>query len=335
MAPTDSAPAISSNTFMKLPPEIRLQIYSYVLSAPPGVSLRLHDELSEVLWQRLDKSFPSINTALFRVNHEIHDEALPTFYAQNHFHWSEDDPYISWPIQFSNNFAMMRHLSLEYRDEVLRMLHVSSAAGDSDRSIEREIARLIKSANTFAVSLRTFTLYIASVPFPGPCFDLFMNGRVAFELQKFLPRLERLSIVAFGTEESYTALRTAIAPSVNWWSQVFISWPEATLPTAYATVTQRRAETSANKLIRAWSIPKPGFPSPIRRIVWDLEDDTDTVGNKKGANNQGNEQGAEQDDELDRDECEGQDEYQSGGEGHSGDESQSEGDQSERKGLAG
>lgn len=146
----------TSSSLHRLPPEIRLIVHSYVLTAPPDATLRIRDE------PPLTQRFPIFDvTAIIWTSEEICTEARAVFYSTNRFHHDMDEPFFRWPTPFFVNLPFMRHASLSYTDGYPASLAPNEKFA---HSIDRALGSLIAELPELATNLRTFNLYVLSIP---------------------------------------------------------------------------------------------------------------------------------------------------------------------------
>ena len=93
----------STSYLFNLPIELRLKIYEYALTTEHGIILRSPDDLAlrnRVMSSSIkDKTIKLSDNSLLTSCKCVYNEALPTFYKQNTFHYSVS---IAW---FAETFA--------------------------------------------------------------------------------------------------------------------------------------------------------------------------------------------------------------------------------------
>jgi len=233
----ETSAAVAAFPFMDLPTELRIKIYGLCLEAPKEVRLRLPAELAVAQnypQRRVRPALPILDTTILRVSRGIYEEASSVFYARNRFHYTTQKSVTCWPPPFSVHLSMMRHISLEHNEpslceELFKRYYVPM----NDLTIGHLVMQLVR----HPAQLRRFSLYITAAPNFGLNRALIMNNANAIALRRLRARLDRLTFVTYGPDNSLEALRMFLAPEIEWSRQKFRDWPRITMHwTAFTTI---------------------------------------------------------------------------------------------------
>ena len=210
MALTKSPSAHTTFTlFNDLLPELRLKVYELALATPRALSIPAEDCLD---WDGISEGGLSIfqGVALLRCSRKIYNEALPIFYAVNHFHF---DLFADWEgssrsIDLSNHIAMIRHIGVAALFPKFWLDHLCA-------SRLREFLHKFPQLHSFAFfSLRNY---------PRP--PLPPLNEMAETLGELRQRCRSMTIIFdFHDEENLQRLRDVIAPHDEWQHQKDSYW---------------------------------------------------------------------------------------------------------------
>lgn len=196
--------------FNELPPELRLKVYEYALATPEILAFVREDYLhrGEICAWSLSM-FQGV--ALLRSSWKIYDEALPAFYAVNHFHFElfADWKYSKPSTSLSNHIAMIRHISLgAWLDEPW-------LTDDLCASHLQELLYRFPRLHNLA--------FFVFKGYPRvPCPSLNETAGILRDLRQ---RLDSMTImVNFDDEENLQGLRDVIAPHDEWRHETGEDW---------------------------------------------------------------------------------------------------------------
>ena len=223
---TSTSPSPAYNTFhqfMDLPQELRIKVYQFALTTKATLFLPLPNS----------DSFTFKNTALLSSSENVKKEALPVFYAVNHFHFD----MIDWQtlLALDDCLIMMRHVSIE-----VSTLNPWITDG-----------QLANPLNLFLHKFRqlhSFSLYIIG--------SFVLRGSLSPPLNSSADMLRNLGrscksislILSLENENHLRGLRDAICPHDEWQQQIFNYWPH------YLT---GRGFGLSSRQIRVWSRTQP------------------------------------------------------------------------------
>ncbi|KAL2037054.1 hypothetical protein N7G274_010181 [Stereocaulon virgatum] len=245
----------ASFRFLDLPLEIREMIYGFCLVAKG--TLRGDSELSTILYDYTKPIQEPVllfdGPQIFRTCRLISEEAPHVFYSINHFHFTTYGHVNQWPCTFQKHFGTLRHIGLEFLDNVNwggRLAHA-----------DRNNAQLVKALAKSCLQLRSFAFYVLTNPSYGPWtpfhFD-YLNIMVSLDLTAHALSLLRehvdtLSIVAYGRDDAQEKLRSQIAEEPEWREHILDDWPRVTMSRRHHERLLRRRDFLPMEQIREWS----------------------------------------------------------------------------------
>ncbi|MCJ1453484.1 hypothetical protein MMC28_003831 [Mycoblastus sanguinarius] len=212
--------------FTSLATETRLEIYICLFAdfSKPTVhqpTLRRPEELSsrDQMFGVISKGHTHIvNNNIIFTCRKVYQEATPVFYNCQTFHYSihVQKPY-EIPRPFTTQLPLMKHLSLD----------LASECNQDPTILDNILCNHVTNIVDHCPMLRTLTLHI----FRSPIEKAFITNSTGKVLSKLYPRLDRLSIVAFGKSNFLTKITDSIAPRSAWRSpdEAFTTWPRISL----------------------------------------------------------------------------------------------------------
>ena len=233
---------------LDLPDRVRFQIYSYIMTTPNDVILRLPSEMRNI--QRTGN--PPVNiftgTAILHICNKVYSEAAPIFYTNNRFHYETDMSLRSWPEKFSQVIHMMAHISLGYTDDYPANQPLTSTTKFS-RTIDHRLTKIINVAYDQVPNLRSFTFYIFSTPGPNTIHlcPLDKHQKIGLAIFKIRSRVERLTIVSINDYEDLSDSLGSIARWTEWLDNQAQSWPRISLPDQKCLVIKERQHFSPDE----------------------------------------------------------------------------------------
>ncbi|KAL2037053.1 hypothetical protein N7G274_010180 [Stereocaulon virgatum] len=260
--PHDTKPSL----LHRLPREIRLVIHGHVLTGPSDVTLCIPNQSSRT------KHLPIFDvTAIMQTNKALCEEAKAVFYSTNRFDCHLEEVFFQWPTPFFVNLPFMKHVSLSFIDDYPMTL----APTDNFASrIDCALGSLITELRELAPNLRTFTLYLLSVPGNSDDYqeNLLPNGaKTATALRNLRTEVDRLSIVAFGPPAALQKVRDTVAPKNDWSANTLETWPQFNIPEMLYLAMSERLWGPGEEAIRAWHLCK-GEPRVRRKpLEWEEE----------------------------------------------------------------
>ena len=250
----------------RLPREIRLVIHGLVLTGPSDVTLCIPNESSRT------KHLPIFDvTAIMQTNKALCEEAKAVFYSTNRFDYNMEEVFFQWPTPFFVNLPFMKHVSLSIIDDYPTSL---ASTENSATRIDCALGSLITELPELAPNLRTFTLYLLSVPGHSDEYqeNLLPNGaKTATALRNLRTEVDRLSIVAFGPPAALQKVRDTVAPKNEWSVNTLETWPQFNIPEMLYLAMSEQLWGPADEAIRAWHLCK-GEPRVKRKpLEWEEE----------------------------------------------------------------
>ncbi|KAF2459418.1 hypothetical protein BDY21DRAFT_281933, partial [Lineolata rhizophorae] len=135
--PTEAAVKSEIPPLLRVPPEIRREIYRYLLPSPPGRQFRIIPDRTTAnscgfKWARPNSSKREprepCSLAILRTNHMIYYEALAMLYSENKFHFIT--------VNYLPVLDFVRRLSPEARD-LMRQVRLTLSAIPEQEIIQR------------------------------------------------------------------------------------------------------------------------------------------------------------------------------------------------------
>ena len=254
--------------FLDLPFEIREMIYGFCLVAKG--TLRGDSELSTILHDYTKVIQEPVllfdGPQVFRTCRLISEEAPHVFYSINGFHFTTYGHVKQWPCMFKKHFHMLRHVSLEFIDNVDWARRLAHA--------DRNNAQLVQALAMSCSQLRTFAFYVLTNPSYGPWtpfhFD-YLNTMVplditAHALSSLHGHVDTLSIVAYGRDDAQRELRSNIAEGSEWREQMLDEWPRVTMSRRHHERILRRRVFLPMEQIREWSTSRSARNERVQRM---------------------------------------------------------------------
>ena len=258
----------ASFCFLDLPLEIREMIYGFCLVAKG--TLRGDSELSTVshdYTKAIQEPVLLFNgLQIFRTCRLVSEEALHVFYSINHFHFTTYGHVNQWPCKFKKHFALLRHVSLEFIDNV-------SWAGRLAHA-DRNNAQLLQALARSCPRLRTFAFYVLTNPSYDPWtpfhFD-YLSTVVSLDLTTYAlsslrGNVDTLSIVAYGRDDAQEGMRSKIAEESEWREQIHDDWPRVTMSRRHHERLLRRRILLPMEQIGEWSTSWSAQNERVQRI---------------------------------------------------------------------
>lgn len=183
----------STSCLFNLPIELRLKIYEYAFTTEHGIILRSLDDLAlrnRVMSSSIKETTIKLSdNSLLTSCKRVYNEALPTFYKQNTFHYSVS---IAW---FAETFAETQDVLHHFTQHLPLMQHVSIGnidyGGCWQNDADKLIAARIEMVHLDCPRLRTFCLQLqAPYENPDPYNVLSNDSRALSELRLISQRLD-------------------------------------------------------------------------------------------------------------------------------------------------
>ena len=250
----------------RLPREIRLVILGHVLTGPSDVTLCIPNESPRT------KRLPIFDvTAIMQTDKALCEEAKAVFYSTNRFDYIMEEVFFQWPTPFFVNLPFMKHVSLSFIDDYPTSF--TSSENYATR-IDCALGSLITELPELAPKLRTFTLYLLSVPGRSDDYQekLLPDGaKTATALRNLRTEVDRLSIVAFGPPAALQKVRDTIAPKNEWSVNTLETWPQFNIPEMLYLAMSERLWGPAEEAVLVWHLCK-GEPRVRRKpLEWEEE----------------------------------------------------------------
>ncbi len=181
---------------------------------------------------------------------------------------------------------MTRHISIEHNEPPLcEELFKRYSVPMNDLTIGHLVMQLMR----HPAQLRTFSLYITAASNFGLARALVMNNANAIALRRLRARLDKLTIVTYGPDNSPEGLRMFLAPEIEWSRQKFRDWPRITMhwkvfTTIYLSIFFD--ESRCGQGAQAWHTSRLGsvetelWEEPPKGRYWDRASDSDQVASR-------------------------------------------------------
>ena len=209
---------------------------------------------------------PTEVVALFMTCRQIHNEALPLFYREAHFHWSMRSRFSTELSLFQAQLPQMKHLSIDF--SFLTNATEYRRRDDVHKTVDKEIGRIIKYIARHCRGLQTFALHLLSDYWESEDGFDFLHTAIEPRIwddrlytNEALARLkgkvrDTVSIISVGPERGYGRLRGAIAPLEKWKSvEHWHDWPD--LSVNYEQAGALGFMTEDDRKVRMWYfVPK-------------------------------------------------------------------------------
>ncbi|MCJ1451070.1 hypothetical protein MMC28_001404 [Mycoblastus sanguinarius] len=252
-----SAPKCRPPSLITVPIEVRLEIYhKFFEQSTLYVLRRRQDSNDEEVLEHLNHLF---DISLLTTCRQIYEEALPIFYRSQTFHRSSNKVYAPQQL-FSVELPLIAHLSLD-----VEICHKDRANGLISRRIELFAKHCPK--------LCTFTIYILrgnlNRRLTSKLTSTSATGRILRHLRS---RLDRLSIVFLGCENTLFDLRSGVADESEWFYLNLFTWLYVTfsrIQKAYVDDARYAASlfsyhTTSFDQIYAWHTCRPELVEKMR-----------------------------------------------------------------------
>ena len=183
-----------SASLMSLAVEIRLEIYSLVLTTTKPKVLRSKLELTSRPCFHRGRYFrtPKLaNVSLLMTSRQIFEEAVAIFYEHHTFHYSILRSAMRYPPLRLKYLPLIKHLSIDYTSPWPRT--------NQPERVDERMANHFDVIKRECKKLRTFTIHILATLDSERRFEPFIwPGRTSTILNGMYLALDRLSIIAFG-----------------------------------------------------------------------------------------------------------------------------------------